>query len=175
MSGAISCSEYVTIQQFYAREARLLDERQFDQWLGLLAVDIRYWMPLRVFRKASPTGALGSISQELTDPKDISLFDETMDTLGLRVARLRGGKAWAEEPASRTRRLITMADVAERGADREVVTNFAIFQGRASAEPMTYFGQRTDLLRAEAGDYRIAKRTIILNSELRAGNLSIFF
>ena len=36
------------IEDFLYREADLLDERDYDQWLDLLADDIRYWMPLRL-------------------------------------------------------------------------------------------------------------------------------
>ena len=35
------------IEQFLYREARLLDARQFRQWLELFTDDIRYWMPMR--------------------------------------------------------------------------------------------------------------------------------
>ena len=36
------------VEQFYYREARLLDNRQYRQWLLLLSQDIRYLMPSRV-------------------------------------------------------------------------------------------------------------------------------
>ena len=35
------------IAEFLYREAELLDERRYDEWLELLADDIRYWMPMR--------------------------------------------------------------------------------------------------------------------------------
>ena len=35
------------IAEFLYREADLLDERRYEDWLGLLAEDIRYWMPMR--------------------------------------------------------------------------------------------------------------------------------
>lgn len=31
---------------FVYREARLLDERRYDEWLSMYADDARYWMPL---------------------------------------------------------------------------------------------------------------------------------
>ena len=36
------------IEQFYYREARLLDGRQYQQWLSLVSESIRYVMPARV-------------------------------------------------------------------------------------------------------------------------------
>jgi hypothetical protein len=35
------------IADFLYREAELLDERRYDEWLALLADDLRYWMPMR--------------------------------------------------------------------------------------------------------------------------------
>ena len=35
------------IAEFLYREAELLDERRYADWLALLADDIRYWMPMR--------------------------------------------------------------------------------------------------------------------------------
>ena len=35
------------VEQFLYHEARLLDERKFDDWLALLTDDIHYWMPIR--------------------------------------------------------------------------------------------------------------------------------
>ena len=36
------------VEQFLYKEARLLDNRQFHQWLELLTDDLRYWMPIPV-------------------------------------------------------------------------------------------------------------------------------
>ena len=32
------------VEQFLYREARLLDERRFHDWLGLFTDDVHYWM-----------------------------------------------------------------------------------------------------------------------------------
>ena len=37
-------------EQFLYREARLLDERRFHEWLGLFTDDTRYWMGGRSIR-----------------------------------------------------------------------------------------------------------------------------
>ena len=38
---------YLSVQQFLFSEARLLDERRFDDWLALFSDDAIYWMPVR--------------------------------------------------------------------------------------------------------------------------------
>ena len=54
------------VAQFLYAEAELLDERRHDEWLALLAEDIRYWMPMR--RNVSsrlPTSKSVSVSTRL--------------------------------------------------------------------------------------------------------------
>src|SRR5215831_1324381 len=35
------------IEEFLYHEADLLDERRYEDWLALVAEDVRYWMPMR--------------------------------------------------------------------------------------------------------------------------------
>ena len=64
------------IEDFLYREAELLDERRYEEWLALLADDIRYWMPMRRNVK------VGEQEREFTRAgHDINWFDEGKDTL----------------------------------------------------------------------------------------------
>lgn len=164
------------VEDFYFREAALLDERRFDEWLDLIADDVHYWMPLRAYRRAGSAAAVMAPAKELSGTGDVSLFDESKETLAMRVARLKTGKAWAEEPPSRTRRLVANVTIAP-AADGELaaVSNIAVFQGRAHAESTVFYGQRSDLLRPVGDGFLLHRRHIILDNELHAGNLSIFF
>lgn len=38
------------IEQFYYWEAKLLNDRRFEEWFALLAADIHYFMPIRTTR-----------------------------------------------------------------------------------------------------------------------------
>jgi len=38
------------IEQFVYREARLLDQRRFHEWIELLTDDVHYWMLVRTSR-----------------------------------------------------------------------------------------------------------------------------
>jgi 3-phenylpropionate/cinnamic acid dioxygenase small subunit len=38
---------WLELMQFYIREAWLLDERKFQEWLGLFTEDVLYFMPRR--------------------------------------------------------------------------------------------------------------------------------
>jgi 3-phenylpropionate/cinnamic acid dioxygenase small subunit len=46
------------IEEFFYQEAELLDERRYEEWLELLADDVRYWMPMRRRQRyPDPAGA----------------------------------------------------------------------------------------------------------------------
>src|SRR5260370_8049309 len=94
------------IADFLYREAELLDERRYREWLDLLADDIRYWMPMRRNVK------FGEDEREFTRANsDINWFDEGKDTLAKRVKQIETGIHWAEEPRSRLSHLITNVPV----------------------------------------------------------------
>src|SRR5260370_19054107 len=84
------------IAEFLYREAELLDERRYADWLTLLADDIRYWMPMRRNVKFGEEGR--EFTREATD---IAWFDEGKDTLTRRVRQIETGIHWAQEPQTR--------------------------------------------------------------------------
>src|ERR671919_383522 len=90
------------IAEFLYREAELLDERRYRDWLALLADDIRYWMPMRRNVK------FGELEREFTrEGQDINWFDEGKDTLTRRVNQILTGGPRAEEPLSRIRHIVS--------------------------------------------------------------------
>src|SRR5271155_1372782 len=96
------------IAEFLYAEAELLDERRHDEWLALLAEDIRYWMPMRRNVK------YGDTAREFTrEGEDISWFDEGKETLTRRVRQIQTGIHWAEEPQSRIAHLVTNIQLIE--------------------------------------------------------------
>jgi 3-phenylpropionate/cinnamic acid dioxygenase small subunit len=92
--------------------------------------------------------------------------------------------AWAEDPPSRTRHLITNVTVRRNaeggadGADGEYVAEsaFLCYRNRLEREVDIYAGGRTDILRrSEDGGLLIARRTILLDQNvLLAKNISTF-
>jgi 3-phenylpropionate/cinnamic acid dioxygenase small subunit len=171
------------VEQFLYREARLLDERRFREWLELFTDDVRYWMGARSNRYPRTSKAIAILSpnryveDDHTRDDELSIFDESKETLSGRVARLETGMAWAEDPPSRTRHLITNIEVAgDAGAELTVHSNFMVYRSRAETEQDFYVGARQDLLRRVDGALRIARRKLTLDQNvLSAKNVSIFF
>jgi 3-phenylpropionate/cinnamic acid dioxygenase small subunit len=96
------------------REARLLDQLRYEDWLGLFARECIYWVP------ATPNAG---------DPRrEVAVMFDDRRRLEDRVFRLRTGYAWSQAPASRTVRLVSNVEVfaTQNESIRMVRSNFLI-------------------------------------------------
>ena len=159
------------VEQFYYREAALLDDRRFEEWLDLLTPDVHYWMPIR------RTVTIANADREFTRPGDMAFFDDDKPLLEARVRKLGTGYSWSEDPPSRTRHMISNVRVlAETGDELVVESNFHLYRTRLDSEEDSWIGRRRDRLRRVAGELRIAERHVFLEQTLiLSRNLSNFF
>jgi len=172
------------IEQFLYRQARLLDQRRFHEWLALFTDDVCYRMTSRANRYDRTSKAIamldraGYVEADPAEDDELALFDETKATLAARVARLDTGMAWAGDPPSRTRHFIANLEVepAAMQGELRVRCNYLVYRSRGETEQDFYVGARDDLLRHVDGSWKIASRRLILDQNvLSAKNLSIFF
>ncbi|MFP6634914.1 MAG: 3-phenylpropionate/cinnamic acid dioxygenase subunit beta [Dehalococcoidia bacterium] len=172
------------VEQFLYREARLLDSRQFRRWIDLLADDLRYWIPMRSNRYSAASKSISILDgsryevDDLSKESDQALMDEDKGSLRRRVDRLDTGMAWAEDPPSRTRHLISNVEVepGERESEVKVYSNFIMYRSRGETEEDFYVGSREDVLRNVDGSWQLADRKIVFEQNvLSAKNLSNFF
>lgn len=166
------------VETFLYREADLLDERRFEEWLELLAEDLVYFMPMRRnVRTGEP-----EVSENTREGQDMSWFEEDKWTLGKRVEQIRTGVHWAEEPQSRVSRMVGNVELLAAAPSLEAATEvtarsrFLLYQNRVEYETYLFAGKRTDTLRKVDGAWRLARREILLDQNiLLAKNLSVFF
>jgi benzoate/toluate 1,2-dioxygenase beta subunit len=99
------------------REARLLDQGRFEDWLKLYSATCIYWVP------ATAGG----------DPRrEVAVAFDDRRRLEDRVYRLRTGHAWSQTPASRTVRLVSNVELFPATQDRIMVrSNFLTTDWRA--------------------------------------------
>lgn len=160
------------VQQFYFREAELLDDGRFADWLEVFDDDLFYWAPLRTNRLRRQAAL--SIGRE----GEAAYFDETKESLAWRIRRYDSGMAWAEDPPSRTRHLISNVTVHHQGdGTLSARCAFLVYRNRLQTETDIYAGGRTDILRIQPdGGFRVARREILFDANvLQAKNLSTFF
>jgi 3-phenylpropionate/cinnamic acid dioxygenase small subunit len=157
------------LEQFLYREARMLDEGRFEDWLALFTDDIRYWMPMKSVRSGKA---------HESDRLELAFFDDNKGTLTLRVKRLATNFAFAEDPPSRTTRLLSNIELEAGAQDGEATArcNFLVYRNRLQSVENLYVGHREDLLRRSGEGWRIARRKVVIEQNvLNSSNLSIFF
>jgi len=161
---------YSEIIDFLYKEADLIDERRFSNWLELMAEDLTYRMPIRVNRGR---GEQPDYSNET------EIFCDDLPSLRLRIDRLSTDYAWAEDPPSRTRHVVSNVRVntTSNPDEFDVRSYILVYRNRGNTPHGDLFsGKREDLLRKVNGNWRLAKRTILLDQAvIGSRNLSIFF
>lgn len=159
------------VEKFLYDEAALLDAHDYEAWVNLFSDDTHYFMPIRRTRLRR------ELSKEFTQPGEMAYFDDDKAILVARWKKVAGGTAWAEDPPSRTRHLITNVRVVQdRGDELDVESNFHTYRTRLKSEVDSWVGMRKDVLRRHEGSFLIAKRLILLEqSILLSRNLSTFF
>jgi 3-phenylpropionate/cinnamic acid dioxygenase small subunit len=147
------------IETLLYREARLLDERRFDEWLALYTQDALYWVPA---------------GGEAPDPKrHVSLVYDDRQRLELRIGRVQSAHAWAQDPPSMTNRAVTNIEPGEPAGDEvEVQSVLTLLELRASRQNL-YMARCRHTLRRNGG-WKIARKEVhLLNRGEVIDNLTL--
>ncbi|KKW90120.1 benzoate 1,2-dioxygenase small subunit [Sphingobium chungbukense] len=100
---------HADICAFLYREARLLDDRDFDAWLSCYAENAEYWMPAWTDDDALTTNPQTEISL---------IYYGNRRGLEDRVYRLKTERSSASTPEARTAHFIANVEILERRADQ---------------------------------------------------------
>lgn len=162
------------IARFLYDEAEMMDNMKWEDWLDCMHDDVDYWAPVRENRVARER-------KEEFYPKGTSVyFEESKEFLRQRVVRLQTNMAWAEEPPSRSRHMLTNLRIDERSDGAFAVrSNFLIYRSRGERYEDTIAGERRDVIvRAPESRYGF----LVLEREIRfdmatilVKNLSLFY
>lgn len=148
--------DYPSIAAFLYREARLLDDREWDAWLELYAADVVYWMP-----------SWDDDDRIVEDPhSQISLiYYGNRDGLEDRVFRIKTERSGASTPEPRTSHNIANLELLEqRGDEVDVRYNFLTLNHRYKVDDQ-FFGTCFVTLRRHGGDYLISRKKIVLKND----------
>ncbi|MCW1411367.1 benzoate 1,2-dioxygenase small subunit [Rhizobium sp. 1AS11] len=147
---------YDTICAFLYREARLLDDRDWDEWLTCYAKDVTYWMP-----------AWDDDDQITEDPhSQISLiYYPNRDGLEDRVFRIKTERSGASTPEPRTSHNVTNVELLEvRGEEVDVRYNFNTLNHRYKVTDH-FFGTMFVTLRSSGDQLLISAKKIVLKND----------
>jgi 3-phenylpropionate/cinnamic acid dioxygenase small subunit len=145
----VSPSVGYDIHEFLAHEALFLDYGRYTDWLTLLATDVIYRCPARVF---------GTQGNHATERMSEDVHDFAYDSLVSRARNLQ------DKPSGiRVRRLVSNVIVTPGHRPKEyVVSSYVLITGAPRNEPearlMTV--ERRDVLRRCSHSFRLAQREI---------------
>ena len=159
-----------SVEEFLYREAELLDENEYSTWLETcVSTDLEYLVPVRTTRERA-----AGVSEFATDSFH---WKDGFAEMRLRVERLATEHAWAEDPPSRTRRLVTNVRVRQRTPEEVEVRSYLQLH-RSQWDTIDYdliVAERQDVLRTEGEGWRLARRRVLLNHTiLGTANLGVF-
>lgn len=137
------------VEDFLYREAALLDSWELMEWLELLTEDAIYEIP--------------APDRPNEDPgQTFSLIHDHREMIDQRVIRLMKAQAYAEQPRSRTRRMIANVRIDSRAGDELMVAaNFMV--SRIRRDQVTYVGRYEYLLVVTDDGLRIKHRKAIVD------------
>lgn len=149
-------ASYADICAFLYREARLLDDRQFDEWLECYSRDVEYWMP-----------AWTDDDALTADPQtEISLiYYSNRKGLEDRVFRLNTERSSASTPEPRTSHFITNVEVLSAATDAvELRYNWHTMSHRYR-ETAQFFGTTFLTLDMSGAAPTILRKKIVLKDD----------
>jgi p-cumate 2,3-dioxygenase subunit beta len=138
------------IENFLYEEAALLDEWRLNEWADLFTEDGYYYVP-------SPDDLEG-------DPNNsVFLIADDIRQIRSRARQLLDRFAWAENPRSRTRRLIGNVRILDAGSNTVRVTaNFLVHRTRLERVD-TYMGRYEYKLVRNNQSFKIVERKVFLD------------
>jgi benzoate/toluate 1,2-dioxygenase beta subunit len=157
---AAAALDRAAIETFLYREARLADENRYDEWIALWTDDAIYWVPANI---------------DDYDPHlHLSIIYDDRDRLQDRVDRLKSGAAWAQEPRSRMRRIISNIEAAvpEANGDITVHSNFVLGELRRNRQNSYYAGQVHRLRPTPEGLKLAYKKVMLINNNEPIHNMT---
>lgn len=147
---------YEQIQAFVYREARFLDDRQWEDWLECYHKDVVFWMP-----------CWDDDDTLVKDPmSEVSLvYYPNREGLEDRVYRIKTERSGASTPEPRTTHQVTNLEVLERDADSiKIRFNWHTLSHRYK-QTDSYFGVSFYTLDITGGQPQIKEKVVQLNND----------
>jgi PAH dioxygenase small subunit len=157
-SAEASDIEYMAISRLLVREAGLLDERAYQDWLSLWTADLSYRVMMRSMRDLSQA------------PIDYAIIDEDRIGLTARVSQIsQAGLTKAENPPSLTCRFISNVEVYHSGQPDQLIVRSNIMAHRVRGTAVTgtvYVGKRLDTVLRSDKAFHLHSREVRLDQSV---------
>lgn len=149
-------------------EAEMLDQGRYADWYERLAPELDYVAPVR-------NTSAGSLASGVST--ETFLFRDDHYSMGKRIDRLATEHAWAEDPPSRLRHLVTNIRVyADADEDKVLARSYVLVRrGRGDRPVEELAASRRDVFRRTPSGLLLASRAILVDDAvLRTQTLAFF-
>jgi benzoate/toluate 1,2-dioxygenase beta subunit len=146
------------VSGFLARECQLLDDGKIEDWVNLFSQDGLYWIPSNAY--------------DVNPQRHVCVIYANRARLEEYVVRARSGTFWAQDPSSRTSRVVGNIQVEKDGDGYAVESRFVITEIRRNRlRPMA--GSYLHRLIREGGSLKIREKLVrLVNNDEPLDNLS---
>jgi 3-phenylpropionate/cinnamic acid dioxygenase small subunit len=147
------------VEQFLYREARLADERKYNDWEALWTDDGVYWVPAN--------GA------DIDPETEMSIIYDHRSRIALRVRQFYTGKRFVVEPASSLRRVVSNIELLDSDNDDIKVASNAIIFDSATRGDSIWACSNIHTLRRVDGELKMAfKKVVLVNNDKALNTIS---
>jgi benzoate/toluate 1,2-dioxygenase subunit beta len=141
----------IQVERFLYREADLMDEHRYDEWLALWDLeDATYWVPAN--------------SDDIDPARNVSIIHDRRGQLRNRIQRLNQ-TLWLKEQAPRLRRLVSNIDIEAESAEEVTVNSKFILAELHRHNQVIWAGSTIHKLVPRDGTFKIKyKKVLLLNN-----------
>ncbi len=134
---------------FIQREARLLDDRRFDEWEALWAADGMYWIP-----------------GERDDLDGFALVQDNRNRITTRVRQMLDADRHSQRPPSRTARTLSGGEAIVADGEVTVRSSFVLLESRLG-KLTSWGGVYEHVLRKTEGQalLMVVKKVVLVNRD----------
>ena len=142
------------VERFLYRQAEILDDKHWDEWLELFTADGHYWMPA---------------SEEQTKADGMpNIFWEDLDLMRVRVKRVNHPRAWSQKPPHKTCHLVSNVVIEKHdAASGDILVRSKFHMAEFRRDNVRHFvGKYRHELKKTKDGYRIKlQRVDLVNAE----------
>ena len=139
------------VERFLYREARLMDNHAYDEWLSLWDEDATYWVPCN--------------ADDIDPLQNVSIIYDRRGQLRGRIQRLKE-TSWLREQAPRLKRLVSNIEI-DAATGSEVIVNSAFILAELHHHnQILWAGSATHKLIPNGDSFKIKyKKVLLLNND----------
>lgn len=155
----------IEVEQFIYREAAVVDQGRWQEWLEMYTEEMIYWAPSWV-----------NENELTTDPEaEVSIiYMNNRKELEHRIWRFTSGESPASYPLPRTNHMVSNVAITAVDGDEITVSSNWMSQSYRDKEQRIYGGYYTHTLIRQSGELKISRKVVVLLNDVVDGFVDVY-